>query len=321
MSEVILLTADRHEVGVANVNIDFEVGTGKASNDWESTVRSQDIYGLYIPHTEFGGMVEYRSEQTDSGYVTYRGYTWRGLLSRWVLMPPTGSDYRVVSGDANDIIRSILADTLGGMFYVPETASGLTLTTYQFPLYCTVHDGLEQMLESNGYRLYIHAEKVAAATPVRVYVEAVKSTQVSGTFNEDSRLLLTYTENRMGINHLICGGKGDLQERLIVHLYADKDGNISQTQTITGEGERQAFYDYPNAQSEQDLIDKGTVKLKALMSSKSLSIASGTTENLEIGDTARGTFPDGSVVVKPITKKILTVKNGTETVEHYIDKS
>jgi hypothetical protein len=38
------------------------------------------------------------------------------------------------------------------------------------------------------------------------------------------------TLNNSGVNHLICLGSGELQNRIVVHLYVDADGNISQTQ-------------------------------------------------------------------------------------------
>ena len=36
---------------------------------------------------------------------------------------------------------------------------------------------------------------------------------------------------------------------------------------------------------------------------------------LEVGDMVKGTFPDGTVVTQPVTKKIYTVENGMITTE------
>lgn len=321
MHDIILLDETRHEIGPTTLNIDFEVGTSEASNDFEFQSPPVDgVGGLYSPGSEFGGLIEYTHEVSDSGMITYRGFTWRGLLENWIITPPSGQDYYTVRNtEANTAIRNILSGVLGGFFYVPTTSSGLTITSYQFKLYTTVLDGLEDMLEAFGYRLYIHAEKMTVGAAVTVVVEAVQATQVSGVFNEDSRVPLSYTRNRMGINHLICMGKGELQARMRVDLYVNASGQVSRTKYFTGFDERQEYYDYANAESEDDLIKNGTKRLLERASSDILGISSVADDIvLEIGDIVSGVFPDGTEIRAPITRKILTIANGDERVEYKI---
>ena len=47
-------------------------------------------------------------------------------------------------------------------------------------------------------------------------------------------------------------GKGDLEERQVIHLYADSRGNISHTQSLTGIQEVVRVYDYSSAESFED---------------------------------------------------------------------
>jgi hypothetical protein len=239
-------------------------------------------------------------------------------MSQSIILPPTGSDYKVVSGEANTILSDILEGVLGGFFEVSTEDSGLTIDSYQFPLYVNTLDGLEGMLEKYGYRLSIVAEKPLTGSPIVIKVSAVQATQVSGTYNKDNRIPMEFTINNMGINHLVCAGQGELQDRLKVDLYIDENGEVSTTQYYTGFQERTAFYDYGSAESEQDLIDNGTEELLNLASSKSLTMKSPQDIELEIGDTVKGVFLDGTTIISPIVKKIYKITNGLSTVEYKI---
>ena len=209
----------------------------------------------------------------------------------------------------------MLSGLFGGIFSVSAEDSGLTLSNYQFPLYINLLDGIEGMLEKNDYRLKITAQKVQSHRPIQILLEAVPAVQVSGTYNEDNGIAMSYVIDNMGINHLICGGSGELQNRMIRHLYIDNNGNISSTQYYFGLDERTAFYDYPNAESEDDLLEYGMQQLKELASSKSLTMQAPEQFDLEIGDKVRGVFPDGTEIISPIVSKVYKISNGTMKIE------
>ena len=314
---MILLDALLHELGEVEIDIDVEVGSSESTNDFEmntATIQEANAKGFYIPNTEIGGLFEYSKGSSNENHEKVKGWTWRGLLTQSIIEPPSGSDYRVVSGDANTIIGNILSGVLGDFFYVPSAASGLTITSYQFPLYVNVLDGLEGMLEAYGYRLLIVGEKVASGQPIRVRVEAVQAQTVSGTYNEDNGITMTYEKNDMGINHLVCVGSGQLQERMKVNLYINALGKVTQTQYYTGFNERTAVYDYGSAESEQDLIDGGTERLLELASSKSFGMKAPEIE-LEIGDLVKGQYPDGTIITVPVIQKIFKIEGGITTTE------
>lgn len=311
MEGIILIDSSMREIGNIDIDMDIEIGTVNASNDFEIVTGEIDRYnpyGFYVDGTEYGGIFEYTKNISDSDITTYKGYTWRGLMTKSLITPPAGSDYKVVSGEANTIIASILSGILGDIFSVPETVSGLNIPSYQFPLYIDTMNGLERMLETYGYRLYIHADKTAEG--IKIFVEAKEAVQVSGTYNRDSDVPMTFTSDQMGINHLLCAGSGELQERMKVDLYLDAAGNVSQTQTFFGFDERTAFYDYGSAESMDDLIQYGTERLLELASHLSMSIDTPDNNSLEIGDVVQGTFPGGIVVRLPIVKKVYKIKNG-----------
>ncbi len=312
MPQLILLNSDMTEIGSVDIDIDAEYGTSEDStNDIEiSTQEIQEYHpgGIYIPGTEIGGLFEYSKSKTDTDIQTLKAWTWRGLLSQSLILPPPGSNYKVVSGEANSIISDMLSNVLGGFFRVPSTSSGLTISSYQFPLYINTLDGIEGMLEKYGYRLSIHADKVSNG--VAVTVEAVEATVIEGTYNEDSDIPMIFTDDNMGINHLLCGGSGELQARMKVDLYIGADGKVTQTQYYTGFAERTAFYDYSSAESMDDLIDYGSKRLLELASHRTLTIEAPEELDIEVGDIAQGTFPDGTVVRLPIVKKIYRIAGG-----------
>lgn len=319
---MILLDANLHELGEIDCDVDADIGTTEQStNDFElnnNILFSKDTAGFYIPDTEIGGIIEYSKSKTDQDYSTLKGFTWRGLLAKSIIMPPSGSNYKVVSGEANTVIASLVSSVLGGFFTVSTEASGCTITSYQFPLYINTLDGIEGMLETYGYRLKIVAKKTASNQPIVIELSAVKAQLVKGTYNEDNGIPMTFEVDNMGINHLICGGSGELQNRMIRHLYIDSDGNISQTPYYTGFDERAEFYDYGNAESEDDLIDNGKKRLLELASYKKLTMEAPEDYELDIGDLIQGVFPDGTIIQSPIVEKIYKIEDGVISTEYKI---
>ena len=317
--EMILLDKEMKEIGPVNLEVDFEVGDISALNDFEISTQPLDAYGIYIPDTEWGGIIEYDEGTTDSENTTMKGWTWRGLLTQSIIEPPDGSDYRVVSGELNTILRDILSGVLGGFFVVPDTDTGKTITSYQFKLYTTVLEGLMDMLSQCGYRLKIYAKKLEAGGSVKVFCEAVKAATLEGQYDEDTGLKLRFIRNRMGINHLVCMGTGQLQERQRIDLYVQEDGTIGKTQYYTGFLERTAYYDYNNAQSMEELEESGKKRLKELAGYRKLEITDVEGQSLEIGDIVVGRHRSmGIVVKKPIVKKILTISGGKITIEYQV---
>lgn len=319
---MILLDANLHEVGDIECDIDVEIGTSEDStNDFElvsNALFAKDTAGFYVPGTEIGGLIQYTKDRTDEDVTTLKGYVWRGLLAKAIIMPDAGSNYKIVSGEANSVIAALLNGVLGDFFTVSSQDSGCTITSYQFPLYINMLDGIEGMLETYGYRLKITAQKIASNQPIQVLVEAVEATLISGTYNEDNGIPMSFEVDNMGINHLICGGAGELQNRMIRHLYIDANGNISTTQYYTGFDERTEFYDYGNAESEDDLIDNGKKRLLEVASYKKLTIEAPEEYELEIGDLVQGVFPDGTVVQSPIVQKIYKISGGLISEEYKI---
>ena len=310
MGELIYLTPELTEIGPCNENIDFDVGEDNASNDFLlKGIIPDGVGGIYVPGTEFGGLIGYTQTTNKSDVVSNKGYTWRGLLTLGIISPPAGSSYKVVSGDANAILAELLGGYMGGIFTIPAETSGIAITDYQFPLYCTLLTGITGMLEEYGAKLRIIAEKPAHGGEVVITIDAVESATIETMYSQESPVSLTFTDNRLGINHLICLGGGELQERTRVDLYVQADGSIGTTQYYTGLDERTAIYDYSNAESEANLIRCGKLRLKSIATGKTLTIDNSDVDG-DVGDYVSAYYNGASASVR-ITEKILTITGGT----------
>ena len=313
---LIMISNSMHEyAAITPISFECEVGTGDASNDFE--LRGYDVFqgGVYIPGTEYGGLIECSEDTTGEDLHTYKGWTWRGLLTQAVVSPPDGEDYYTASGDLHEIISGLVSTRFSGLFTVPAELTGVT-AEFQADRYCTVHEALTDLCEENGYKLVIEAYK---ADTVKVELRAEPVVTVAGTYNEDNRLSLTFADNRMGINHLICMGSGELRNRQRVDLYVDQNGNIGTTKYHTGLWEREQYFDYPNAESLAELTKQGKKRLKEVMSKKTLQINRITDVEMDVGDIVTGKHTvSGTSVSAPIDRKSFTYSGGIVRLEYHV---
>lgn len=319
MDSLIYLTDSLMEIGPCSADIDFDTGhPDKSTNDFlMHGVLPDGVGGIYVPGTEFGGLIEYIQTRNTSEVVTNKGYTWRGLLDQGVIEPPSGENYKIVSGDANAVIRSLLSSFLGGLFYVPEESSGITVTNYQFARYCTILDGLTDMLADHGAKLVVKADKLSAGAPVRVQVSAAPSVTIGDKYSEEYPVDMTYTENKMGITHLICLGQGELKDRTRIDLYVGANGEITDTPYYTGLKARTALYDYSSAQSESELRKYGIRRLNELKPGKTIGINDAEVDG-DVGDKVYG-YMNGMAATVTIVQKVLTISGGIWTYESKIE--
>lgn len=319
--DMILAKPDGQEICVVDYDFDMDFGD---TNDFQvnasyaSWIPDIQIGNLiYIPGTEIGGIIKNITSATNTGNIYIKGYTWRGYLSKRVIRPPSGSDYYIANGELNNIIRSLIDIP---NFVVPIADTGIYVN-YQFERYCSVLDGVEKMLRTVGYRLDI--QYVQTETGGYVQVQAVKAGLYgeSVEYSQDSMIDFNSEDNQMGVNHLICLGTGELKERLVIDLYADRAGNISQTQTISGIDEIVEVFENTGAEQET-LIETGTNRLKELLSNKSFTaqINKTATTELHIGDIVTGQdYITGNKVTKPIINKIVKRTNGAISRDYKIE--
>lgn len=304
--------------------IDLELG---GTNDFElefsTDAWKEEAYNwgyrIFIPNTEYGGLLEERKTSTSQNTVTWLGYTWRGLLNQKIIQPPNGETHLTVSGDANKIIKDIVGSRFGSLFVVETEASGIEIRNYQFDRYCTVLDGLEKMLTSKQARLKIsYKQGTPGLLDSAVLLSAVPITDWSEylEYSQDGRLTFTTEDYRRGINHLICAGEGEGIERQILHLYVQKDGSIGETQYYTGLEEREALYSYTSMEDLEQLKKDGIKQLESLKNYRGME-AHINNVDVDIGDMVGGRDRvTGMSIQQPVVGKILTIKDGETDVEY-----
>lgn len=296
---------------------DFEVGDDQNTflvtclrGEWEPIT---DGSRIYIPDTEFGGLFKQLKTDTKKGTISCGGYTWRGMLQNRILRPASGDDYATDSGELNTILRRRVTEAFPDLFEGSSDSTGIEVT-YQYNRYVTLYEGLKAMLKSVGYKMKISYDMSNG----KVKVEAVPIMDYSAQIEYSSDMNANYymTKTGMGVNHLICLGQGELANRVVVDLYMDANGNISQTQTYFNENEITEVYDYAGA-SRDDLIQSGMEQLKAKKNQNSFRIDLESEIDVEIGDIVGGRdYTSGMRMTAPITTKIVKWRNGFETTEY-----
>lgn len=317
--DLIYTNATREDLGVLN-DYTFDLAFGSDENDFELTVNSNNSIepsGLvYIEGTEYGGIVDGLKVVTKDEKLVYTGRTWHGILESKILSPNEGSDHLTVSGEANTVIESLLSRIgLTALFSASTEDSGLTISNYSMARYVPAYTGIKKMLATVSGKLKFELKNG------NVVISAVPAVDYSKDEQFDSdQVEMEIAKSFNFVNHLICLGSGELAERQIVHLYADASGNISKNQTFFGLDEVCEVYDYGNAQSIEELTEKGKEKLASYASDGSVkmdfeaeSTIYGIGDIVGAKETTTGTF-----VKEKITKKIVTINKSETNIEYEV---
>lgn len=265
-----------------------------------------------IDGTEYGGVVDkvtYKAGREASGTVLCKGRTWHGILAGKRLLPDSGSGYLSVSGKAGDALASLIERMgLSGLF---TAAADDTSVSYTFDRFCDGYSGLRAMAKANGRKVSMRRKggKVEISLPPAVdYANKV-----------DSDLLdFTLTSVHRCVNHLVCAGTGELENRAVIHFYADAAGNVSHTQSLFGVDEISALYDYSNA-DEEKLEEEGKKKLQEYQTQGSVEVEAHDDIDVDVGDviSARDNA-HGRTVTATVAKKIVKVSRGVATYSYEV---
>lgn len=317
---VILADQNRVEIGsIKNSNVTIDLNTNRsfsiqiARSNWIPELTFS--YYIYIPGTEYGGIIGQMLTDTTLDYVELKGHSWRGRLAKKIIEPPSGQDYKIVSGELHKIMRGLIDPEFDGIFIVSQKDTGITIKNYQFDRYCTLLDGINKMLKSVGYRLKLSFSR-DNKDPGFVHVEAVPIVDYSSNIelSKDCKLNYNMQDVRDGVNHLIVTGKGELQDRNVLHLYVQKDGSIGKTQYYTGLDEIAEVYE--NTSTETDELEKtSTEKLQELMNKQTFKMdVDSLGLDVNIGDIVGGRdYLTGMYMSKPVENITYSITNGTES--------
>lgn len=322
MEQLIYTDANRIDQGVLNnATLDLEYGrdeseqanTFEVSIDRNSKIRLEDKALVYIEGTEYGGKITGIGTNTTEDVITYKGMTWHGLLNAHVLGPDNGQDYLVLTGEAHTIIRSLIERmNLQDTFTSPMTSSGITVdyqVRYEYGYFAIL-----AMLNASSAKLKMTFDggmMVLSAEPIADYSDSdeLDTTQIELEIDKDY----------LPVNHLVCLGEGELKNRIVLHFYADANGNVSTTQSLFGADENTLIYDYTNADSNE-LNEKGQEKLKELQNCDTVKVDIPEGRVLDIGDLVGAIDPiTGIYVATEVTYKTVTISsNGLVSIAYKV---
>ena len=313
-NDICSLVYTKSDFSIGNTN-DFEITISLA--DWNSNIK----FGcrVYAPKSEIGGIIGGIKTDTATDTITLTGYTWRGLLKKKVISPPANEAYKKVSGDLNDILSQIIGNNFNDIIRAKQSKSGISIT-YQFDRYTDMLSGFSKMLLQKNYKLkieYIQQEQGAAgfvevsAVPIFDYSKKIELSQ-------DSQVNFISEQVSNACNHLISLGKGELTDREVIHLYADRNGVVSNVQIFFGIAE--VCETYENVSSEnlkEDALkefDNRIAKSTFKMDIASLGI------DVDIGDIVGGRdYITGISAKKPLYEKIITTENGLTSIQYNLE--
>lgn len=312
MEQLIYTDANRIDQGVLNnATLDLEYGRDESEQantfevriDRSSKIRLADKALVYIEGTEYGGKITGIGTNTAEDVITYKGMTWHGLLNAHVLGPDNGQDYLVLTGEAHAIIRSLIERmNLQDTFTSPMTSSGITVdyqVRYEYGYFAIL-----AMLAASSAKLmmtYDNGMVVLSAESIADYsaTNELDTTQIELEIDKDY----------LPVNHLVCLGEGELKDRIVLHFYADANGNVSKNQSLFGADENTLMYDYTNADSDE-LSEKGQEKLKELQNCDTVKVDIPEGRVLDIGDLVGAIDPiTGIYVATDVTYKTVKISS------------
>ena len=317
---VILANENLRELGAikdANITVDLNgdrtFSVQIARSNWRPELTFSSL--IYIMGTEYGGIIGEVLTDTTLDYVELKGLSWRGRLAKRIIQPPTGSDYKVVSGELHTVMKSLIEPEFDGLIVVSQEDTGVNVSNYQFDRYCTLYDGLVKMLKSKWYRLQLSFRR-EQGEPGYLFVEAVPIVDYSNRIelSRDCQLNYTMDDKRDGVNHLIVAGKGELQDRNVLHLYVQEDGSIGTQQYYTGLREVAEVYENTSTETDE-LWSKSEERLQELMNKKTFRMdVAKLGLDIGIGDIVGGRdYLTGLYMAKPVENIVYELTNDVES--------
>lgn len=263
---------------------------------------------LYVPGTEWGGPVEKIKHSTKTGQIVLSGPTWRGMLARKIVEPPSGASYLVLNHvEANAALLNLIGDKFGDFFEIDSATTGITISG-EFR-YAVLLAAIEAAFGASALAIACAYDNVARKA--RIGARQIEDYSSLVDLSQDYGIYLTSQEGGLeSYNHAIALGRGELTDREVIHVYRLDNGTITTTDPGNrGERDLCTIYDYPNAESSEELLKGAKKLLRESVPARSVEMdTSETGLSLELGDkvSARDRLT-GLVTVATVKGKTLVV--------------
>lgn len=307
-----------NDITGADMQIDISTGAQLIDNTWSMTL-PEDVWiqapileghYIYAPGTEWGGPVTLIRHNTAEQSVTLQGPTWRGLLHQKRIYPPAGEGYLEITADANSMIAQVIGSVFGALFAVDSASAGVTVTA-QFR-YQSMAAGLENTLRKYGLRLQVVFDNSVPA--VILSAEPVNDLEQTVEISQDYGVDFTSQIGNVELaNHCLALGSGELAERMVLNVYrVGATCYLTRPESLPESAVRTVLLDYPNAETEDDLLQSAIDTLQECAPAQSIDVDQLKIDvYADLGD--RIPVRDrvtGLTATSEIITKILTIQNG-----------
>lgn len=307
--DLIYMNSQKEDIGVLD-DYTLDLAYGADENNFVCSVNSNNNvckagYYLYFENTEYGGIIDAVEVNTEDETVTYKGRTWHGILDSKIASPDVGSDYLILNGEANTVIKRLLERfQLTAFFKASDIDSDIDISNYKMNRYISGYQGILKMLKSVNAKLFLSFHEGFVELSARPLIDYTKQDD----FDND-QISFTIEKNYNPINHVICLGKGDLKDRRVIHVFADKFGNISGNQTLFGVDEICVTYENSNTESDDELLQGGIDLIKEAYASDSIEFEFQSNEEyFDVSDViGANEITTGIYVKASISKKIVNI--------------
>ncbi len=312
--DLIYANSGRKELGVlSDFTLDMDVAK---EMDFELKASASNVileigYYWYISDTEYGGRIDGRNIDSQTNMITYSGRTWRGILNSYVVEPPSGESYLVVSGNLSDITSDRLSAAGVSALFHAESSS-VSTDAFAFDRYTTVYKGLVKVAKAAGQSIGL----AWIDGRVDVSYHAINDYSDSVEYSQDSGMDFVLEEQAAKVNHLICLGSGELSERMVLHLYRQADGSTGLSKAYVGLEEVTDILDYPSVESFDELEKSGRTRMDELSKSKSFSLRVNDLGLLIDDIVASRDRITGMAMTGSVTNIIVRIKDGRATQEY-----
>lgn len=318
--DLIYMNAEKEDVNIL-ADYTFDLAYGADENDFECKISGsrhccEKSWYLYYEDTEYGGVIDDIGEDTAADEIVYYGRTWHGILNSKIFEPDAGEDYLILSGEGNEVLGSLIDRmNLNSLFVASGEDSGIQISNYHMNRYIAGYDGIRKMLKAYKAKLKLVFKNGFVELSAKPVTDYSKEEQ----FDTDQ---IEFQIKKKGnpLNHVICLGKGDLAEREVIHVYADEQGNIVDSQIYKGLDEVADVYDNANAESADELRQGGADRIAEAWNADDVQFTfSSDEETYDVGDIVGAKAKvTGIEVNAEITKKIVTISNNTTKISYKV---
>lgn len=312
--DILFANSNREDTAFAPLSLYADIDIGK-ENDYVLTIPISEydssIYVtggyFYVVGEEYGGKLDDPTVDTASGSISFEGDTFRGMLNQRYVEPPAGQDYLVLTGELNSLINQLVNSQFGDMFHVSTEDTGKTVTC-QLNRYCSVLEGINQILSLAGYTLRIEA---VAGEQFYILLSAIPTRDLSEEIeiSQDYNFNFVIKKITRKYDYMLALGSGDLKDRTVLRLHRKSDGTIEQV-TSFPKDVLVYKYDYSSAESVENLIEEATKQFDEINATDSQELKASNDLNLKIGDIVAGRdYITGTYISQSVTRLIVKYSN------------